>query len=1109
MSETLASYVDIERRFLRSIRIDADYGREDALDGYVCQKTAVRTIEAMSNQIAESQQRAFTWTGPFGGGKSSLALLLCSLVSPEEKIYKRAQRVLGLPTDHPLYNVFSRRKGGWTVLPIVGTSGSIIDALAETLDQAKDISFDASHKDPKSIIQALVSRSESLNCDGVLVVIDELGKFLESAAKSGEDIYFYQELSEAASRSKGTLIIVGILHQAFEQYAHQLDKKSQEEWAKIQGRFVDIPLITSTDETIELLTGSIVLKKTISHAKTRIISDAVASSITRRRKNTLIGLNEKLDKCWPLHPITAALLGPISKRKFSQNERTLFATLSSAEPYGFQDFLQEQHASPFSLYSPWHYWDYLRANLEPSILLSPDGHRWALAAEVVDRAASRGESIHVKITKTVALLDIFKNSSSLYPDNDLLFVAFPETTKREVERALSDLSKWSILLYRKYIDSWGIYAGSDFDIDEAINRAKIASGEFVFSDLIDSKEFFPILAKRHYQTTGTMRLFGKSVVFYKDVRRYLESLKERESSTGEFLLIVPESSATLVRSEEAKTFSEFLENEPIVFAISDQYSIIGDLMLELGALKHIQESDVALAGDSVARKEISARLYSVKTRLNGLIDEAFMNSHWHWNGKEIPRGKNKSLSFIASQVCDEIFSEAPHIHNELINRHKLSVNVVKARRELMYRMLKDENKENLGFVGYPAEASLYYSLLHETTIHREVNGVWGFYTPLMQGKGETFQDLFRMTTERISQSFEKMTSLADVFTLWDAPPLGIRSGVMPILALAYFLANRNSLALYMEGVFTPELTEVVVDEWLQDPSRVSFRYVDIDPTRERFLEEISSLAAKYLGKNILPTPLEAAIGLVSFSLRLPGWTRRTKSLRKETQQIRDLLLKASDPYRVLFIDIPQVMASISQKELLQCLSESLEELKQAYPTRLKSLEEKLFMALDHKQDLQKLHERAVTVKGISGDFLLDSFATRLSTYIGDQRDLEGLVSLAINKPPRDWGDTDIDAAILQIGKWAMEFRRVEALAYLQNRTSTRRAFAVAFGASNNRSSSTVIDISNDESEALQEVVSNLRKTISNTKNIRNHVILAALAEVGVQLLDQPSSQEEI
>lgn len=36
----LSSVIEISRQFLRSIQIDDDFGREDALSGYVCQGTA-------------------------------------------------------------------------------------------------------------------------------------------------------------------------------------------------------------------------------------------------------------------------------------------------------------------------------------------------------------------------------------------------------------------------------------------------------------------------------------------------------------------------------------------------------------------------------------------------------------------------------------------------------------------------------------------------------------------------------------------------------------------------------------------------------------------------------------------------------------------------------------------------------------------------------------------------------------------------------------------------------------------------------------------------------------------------------------------------------------
>ena len=52
-----------------------------------------------------------------------------------------------------------------------------------------------------------------------------MGKLLEGAAYEGTDIYFFQELAEIASRSNNRLIVVGILHQAFEEYANRLSRE--------------------------------------------------------------------------------------------------------------------------------------------------------------------------------------------------------------------------------------------------------------------------------------------------------------------------------------------------------------------------------------------------------------------------------------------------------------------------------------------------------------------------------------------------------------------------------------------------------------------------------------------------------------------------------------------------------------------------------------------------------------------------------------------------------------------------------------------------------------------------------------------------------------------
>ena len=103
-----------------------------------------------------------------------------------------------------------------------------------------------------------------------------------------------------------------------------------------------------------------------------------------------------LEDCWPLHPVVACLLGPISRRRFGQNQRSVFGFLNSGEPSGFQDFLRR--AEDGELYPLKFLWDYLRLNLEPSIMASPDGHRWALAVDALERCdALGGQELHLRL----------------------------------------------------------------------------------------------------------------------------------------------------------------------------------------------------------------------------------------------------------------------------------------------------------------------------------------------------------------------------------------------------------------------------------------------------------------------------------------------------------------------------------------------------------------------------------------------------------------------------------------------------------------------------------------------------------------------------------------
>jgi hypothetical protein len=1095
-SRRLSDVVVISRQFLRSVRVDADFGREDALSGYVCQGTARALLENMARQLVDTRQRAFTWTGPYGGGKSSLALMLCSLVGPNAKLRDKAKRILALADDSLVPRAFASRGDGWLVLPIVGKRSSVISEVSQALALAKGVT--PGKRKSTDVIGELVAAAKA-HRQGVLVVIDELGKFLEASAQGGDDIYFFQELAEAASRTSGKLVVVGILHQAFDAYAARLGRQAQDDWAKVQGRFVDIPLVAASDEVIELIGRAIQVDETAVRSQASVFVDVVAKSIRTRRPGAPAGLADGLARCWPVHPVTASLLGPISKRRFGQNERSTFGFLASREPLGFLEFLDGQPNEWASMYGPAQYWDYLRANLEPAILASPDGHRWAVACDAVERAEAGGEPIHVELAKTVALIEMFRNGSGLVPEEPVLVVSIQGAEPHQIHAALLDLVNRKILIERKHLGAYGVYAGSDFDIEGAINQARVEIGTPPLEHVSALSDLQPILAKRLYHETGTMRWFTRRIVKLADVEDPVDRFKLDKGSVGCFWLCLPEVGQS-ERSADARAqrLSEDHRHASMILGVPSNAERIMELSLELAAADRVFNTRPELQGDSVARRELVGRIEAVRAGLEEELGDAFSLSKWYRQGEWLNRDRSSTLSVIASSIAESVYQRAPHIFSELINREEPSSNSIRARKDLLYRMITHGDKENLGYEGYPADAGLYYSLLHAPGLHkRGESDRWSFGSPNLNRRGTSMEALWWATHALVTEPSAEIT-LAEIYTLWGAPPYGVRAGVMPVLALAFFMAHRSVIAMYVGGAFTPDMSDAVVDEWLMDPGSIRFQFVEASKDQAKLVQAIADSVGSDGPSDIPAGPLDAARGLVALVLALPGWTQRTTTVSAAAQEVRAMLLKANDPHKVLFADLPTLLNAKKPQDLVAKLRSVTDELSSAYGKMLGGVSKALLTALDHEErSIESLRTRAATVKGISGDFRLDAFAGRLEVFDVSQEAVEGLISLAVSKPNANWVDRDIDAALLQLVSWAIEFRRAEAMASLRGRPSTRRVIGVVFGASHGNDATGSVDVSESDVPAIDDLVKRVLATVHQEKP---EIVLAALAEAGALLM---------
>jgi hypothetical protein len=1092
---TLIESVSIAGRFQRSIRLDADFTATGSLEGFRCQRSSGEALLGMVEQVAHSSQRAFTWTGPYGGGKSSLALAFAGLLGADGPRRTSAKAAFGKELSAKLLSALHPSRDGWMVLPVVGRR---TDAVAEIAESLRIVSGSrrAPPSDGKELIARLVKEADERPRDGVLLLIDELGKFLEGAAADRGDIHFFQELAEAAARSKGKLVIVGILHQAFEQYASRLGSNARDDWAKIQGRYTDVPLVAGVDEVVDLLGRAIQSKKPASSK----VSASVASDIIRRRPTAPADLSARLDLCWPLHPVTALLLGPMSRKRFGQNERSVFGFLSSSEPAAFREYLQNTQDKPNRLFDPAMFWEYLRINLEPAILASNESHRWAQAADAVERAEGRGGELHVRLAKSIATIEIFKNGSGLAASRDVLMSCMDDCKETDVEVALEDLARWSVVVFRKHTDSWAIFAGSDFDIDEAVRRAEATIAELDLVRLGQLAGLQPVLAKKHYHETGTLRWFQYELARAAS----LDTAKfSRTEADGRFVLVLADGGGSKEQLVELCTRVSLANKGLLAIGIPHNATRISELGRELLSLEKVR-TQPELDGDAIARREIQARIAATTAELSEELRADLAGAEWYVDGKKKHQTAGASLSRFASDMADQTFFQSPRIKSELVNRERPSSNTQAGIRSLLHAMVTQADQPYLAIEGFPIERGLYSTLLEAPGLHRQRKGKWRFGQPSTapDSIGSSYAAVWA-AADQLLDTDPGAVPLDRLYNTWTQPPFGIRKGILPVLAVAYALGRRSSLALYADNLFAPEIDDYFIDRLLQDPSLIAIRRVDNAKSKMEMIAGLAATAAKLTKEDCPAEPLEVARKLVKLVYDLPPWARKSLSLSSQAMEIRRILLAAHDPHRTLLVDLPGVFEASSTAAIVKNIEACLKELQSAYPKMLRHLKSHLLQALGHdsSEPLEDLRARAATVRDLKGELRDEAFAGRLATFTGAEKEIESIVGFSINRPVRDWSDRDPDVALLALAELAVKFRRNEILAQIRGQPTHRKAFAVLIGTgqAGNELVET-FEVRERDHEAIKGLSVELSKIL---KSADRSIALAALAQTGLSFSSAP------
>ncbi|MDO9141757.1 MAG: DUF6079 family protein, partial [Methylobacter sp.] len=273
--------IQLDTHYTRSINLERDADSSAILNAYIPTSRAIQTLDRIADTFSQkSAPRAWSLIGPYGSGKSSFAVFLAHLLEDQERQNNLVAETILKRHNAPVAEKIIAHTSGSNAYCIVLLTGSpeslsqrFVDALyqaavrywdkgrapaiVQTLDQARQ--QPPSTSEIIGLLKKLQQAVSHKSGKGLLIIIDELGKFLEYEARhsGANDIFLLQELAELAYQdSDANILLVVLMHQAFEQYAKGLSTALKNEWSKVQGRFESIPFLESAEQTLRVVAAA-------------------------------------------------------------------------------------------------------------------------------------------------------------------------------------------------------------------------------------------------------------------------------------------------------------------------------------------------------------------------------------------------------------------------------------------------------------------------------------------------------------------------------------------------------------------------------------------------------------------------------------------------------------------------------------------------------------------------------------------------------------------------------------------------------------------------------------------------------------------------------------
>jgi hypothetical protein len=1058
----IAQLFNIRGRFLRSAHLERDFHDPTALQGYVVTPQIRASFDRIASGLdPRSGQRAYRVNADYGLGKSSFALLVAHLLSGNSAaLPKEIRKEIDLsqirrirPKLLPVLITGSREPLKLALLRGLQRALAALHVEEKSLGVVPRVGVNPQKQEvpvaDHDVIELVLDASRQLVdrgiATGILIILDELGKFLEFAALHPErqDILLLQQLAEISARSgEQRIFTLGLLHQGFSAYSEQLSQASQREWEKVAGRFEEILFDQPLDQILHLIASALNLNAGSTpagwetHAK-----EAIRHAISLGWFGLGISTASVLEiatRIYPLHPTLIPVLVRLFSR-FGQNERSLFSFLLSNEPFGLQSFAQ-QEAKLENVFRIHHLYDFGAENFGHRLSLQSYRNHWNHIDSLV-RSFAGENAIQQQVLKTIGILNLL-NSPELQPTAEVIVLALADTSRGNqdaIREAIKELhQEKKVLYFRGAKAGYWLWGHSSINLEIAYEEAGKAVGSHRrVADLIKRHlDTRPVVARRHYIQTGSLRHFQVTYCEVGELGRIVpESL---QNADGRIVIPLLETKEDVLAAEAA---IRGVESPPTVLVgITESLSALSGLIQEVERWSHVERSTPELKDDRYAYEEVTRRLalgtQTLERRVQhyvGLRESSqsggLMPIRWFRNGTHQRVTTVSSFLSLLSDICDQVYTESPRVRNELINRRSLSSAAAAARMRLLERMIEFPLKPYLGMdpAKKPPEMSMYLSVLRETKLHRQTPKGWFLRAPDESDDPCHLHPALEQIRRILEERPDQRVNVGFVFDELRRAPFGVRDGLLPLLLLVTVLEHQHEIAVYEDGTFKSQIIGPDILRLTKDPSCFELQLVKVEGVRLEVFNKLSQLFNPNSQPSSHAQLLDIVRPLCLFAAKLPVYARQTERLSEHSRQVRQAILEAREPSKLLFNDLPLAcgfpefvlvarrgVEGAQITRFVDDLQKCLEELKLALPSLRFRICEKIAEAFglngpisEFQRIRDHLAQRAEPVLVRVTDTELKAFCLRLfDNHMPEAEWVESIGSLVTTVPPSRWSDRE-------------------------------------------------------------------------------------------------------